>query len=207
MNEANPPPPASGGVVTPARPSEEERRWAMFAHLSILLGGLLSTGWAGGIGYFIGPLIIWQIKKNGGMVVGGTGIPLGTADMTPFLSKIRGNFDGLFASSSAGTGWPSAIRPSISASPRSTNGQATAGSSSQPTCGRSAIRSRVLSASTAICRYSMVHSTHPRTGSFSKRPRRASNRLVHQTPVQTASSTRTSHREWLPSCSAQSLPS
>ena len=38
-----------------------------------------------------------QIEKNGGMVVGGTGIPLGTADMTPFLSKIRGNFDGLFA--------------------------------------------------------------------------------------------------------------
>ena len=38
-----------------------------------------------------------QIKKIGGMVVGGTGIPLGTADMTPFLSKLRGNFDGLFA--------------------------------------------------------------------------------------------------------------
>src|SRR5262245_15938061 len=38
-----------------------------------------------------------QIKKKGGIVVGGTGIPLGTADMTPFLSKIRGNFDGLFA--------------------------------------------------------------------------------------------------------------
>jgi branched-chain amino acid transport system substrate-binding protein len=38
-----------------------------------------------------------QIEKNGGMVVGATGIPLGTADMTPFLSKIRGGFDGLFA--------------------------------------------------------------------------------------------------------------
>ena len=37
-----------------------------------------------------------QIKKAGGEVVGTTGIPLGTADMTPFLSKIRGNFDGLF---------------------------------------------------------------------------------------------------------------
>src|SRR5262245_19339440 len=37
-----------------------------------------------------------QIKKSGGEVVGGTGIPLGTADMTPFLSKISGNFDGLF---------------------------------------------------------------------------------------------------------------
>jgi branched-chain amino acid transport system substrate-binding protein len=37
-----------------------------------------------------------EIKKNGGEVVGTTGIPLGTADMTPFLSKIKGNFDGLF---------------------------------------------------------------------------------------------------------------
>jgi branched-chain amino acid transport system substrate-binding protein len=37
-----------------------------------------------------------QIKKAGGEVVGGTGIPLGTADMTPFLSKISGTFDGLF---------------------------------------------------------------------------------------------------------------
>jgi branched-chain amino acid transport system substrate-binding protein len=35
-----------------------------------------------------------QIKKLGGEVVGTTGIPLGTADMTPFLTKITGNFDG-----------------------------------------------------------------------------------------------------------------
>jgi branched-chain amino acid transport system substrate-binding protein len=37
-----------------------------------------------------------EIKKAGGEVAGTTGIPLGTADMTPFLSKISGNFDGLF---------------------------------------------------------------------------------------------------------------
>ena len=37
-----------------------------------------------------------QIKKNGGEVVGTTGIPLGTADMTAFLSRISGTFDGLF---------------------------------------------------------------------------------------------------------------
>jgi branched-chain amino acid transport system substrate-binding protein len=36
-----------------------------------------------------------QIKKAGGQIVGTTGIPLGTADMTPFLSKITGDFDGL----------------------------------------------------------------------------------------------------------------
>ncbi len=37
-----------------------------------------------------------EIKKAGGEIVGTTGIPLGTADMTSFLSKITGNFDGLF---------------------------------------------------------------------------------------------------------------
>src|ERR1700729_744148 len=37
-----------------------------------------------------------EIKKNGGEIVGTTGIPLGTADMTPFLSKISGDFAGLF---------------------------------------------------------------------------------------------------------------
>jgi len=36
-----------------------------------------------------------EIKKAGGAIVGTTGIPLGTADMTPFLSKISGDFDGL----------------------------------------------------------------------------------------------------------------
>jgi branched-chain amino acid transport system substrate-binding protein len=37
-----------------------------------------------------------EIRKNGGEVVGTTGVPLGTADMTSFLSKITGTFDGLF---------------------------------------------------------------------------------------------------------------
>ncbi len=37
-----------------------------------------------------------EIKKNGGEVVGTTGIPLTTADMTSFISKITGNFDGVF---------------------------------------------------------------------------------------------------------------
>jgi branched-chain amino acid transport system substrate-binding protein len=37
-----------------------------------------------------------EIKKAGGEVAGTTGIPLGTADMTAFLSKITGSFDGLF---------------------------------------------------------------------------------------------------------------
>jgi branched-chain amino acid transport system substrate-binding protein len=39
---------------------------------------------------------IEQIKKAGGEIADTTGIPLTTADMTPFLSKISGSFDGLF---------------------------------------------------------------------------------------------------------------
>ena len=34
-----------------------------------------------------------EIKKSGGEVIGTTGIPIGTADMTPFLSKITGSFE------------------------------------------------------------------------------------------------------------------
>ncbi len=55
-----PPPPPS----TPGAPTAEERQWAMFAHLSALVGGILTSGWAGSIGCFIGPLIIWLVKKD-----------------------------------------------------------------------------------------------------------------------------------------------
>ena len=59
-NEATstPPPPPSDGV-----PSKEERQWAMFAHLSALLGGLLTSA-IGGWGFFLGPLVIWLMKKD-----------------------------------------------------------------------------------------------------------------------------------------------
>jgi uncharacterized Tic20 family protein len=63
MNEITPQPGGAGGTGT-GQPSADERQWAMFAHLSILLGGLISSGWAGGIGYFVGPLIIWMIKRD-----------------------------------------------------------------------------------------------------------------------------------------------
>lgn len=45
-------------------PSAEERKWAMFAHLSALVGGILTSGWAGSIGCFVGPLVIWMMKKD-----------------------------------------------------------------------------------------------------------------------------------------------
>ena len=59
MNEYNPAPASADGGI-----SAEERQWAMFAHLSALLGGLLTSGWAGSIGCFLGPLIIWMVKKD-----------------------------------------------------------------------------------------------------------------------------------------------
>jgi uncharacterized protein len=63
MNETNPKPAAPGSTGT-GQPSAQERQWAMFAHLSVLLGGLLSSGWAGGVGYFVGPLVIWLLKRD-----------------------------------------------------------------------------------------------------------------------------------------------
>jgi uncharacterized Tic20 family protein len=44
-------------------PSAEERQWALFAHLSALLGCILTGHWFGW-GCFLGPLIIWLVKKD-----------------------------------------------------------------------------------------------------------------------------------------------
>ena len=51
-SDPTPPPPAVGG------PSAEERQWAMFAHLSALVGLVFP------LGSIIGPLVIWLIKKD-----------------------------------------------------------------------------------------------------------------------------------------------
>lgn len=53
----SPPPVPNDGA------SAHERQWAMFAHLSALIGGLL-TSVVGGWGTFAGPLIIWLLKKD-----------------------------------------------------------------------------------------------------------------------------------------------
>ncbi|CAN5158177.1 DUF4870 domain-containing protein [soil metagenome] len=45
-------------------PSAEERQWAMFAHLSAIVGAVLTSALGGGWGCFIGPLIIWLMKKD-----------------------------------------------------------------------------------------------------------------------------------------------
>jgi uncharacterized Tic20 family protein len=59
MNDINPATDATSSGI-----SAEEKQWAMFAHLSALAGGILTSGWAGSIGCFIGPLIIWMVKKD-----------------------------------------------------------------------------------------------------------------------------------------------
>jgi uncharacterized Tic20 family protein len=66
-NMTPPPPPPSPESSAPplvdGMPGAEERQWAMFAHLSALVGGLL-TGAVGGWGCILGPLIIWLVKKD-----------------------------------------------------------------------------------------------------------------------------------------------
>ena len=64
MNTTDPKGAASAPTEPVSTPGAEERQWAMFAHLSALLGGLLTSGWAGSIGFFIGPLVIWLMKKD-----------------------------------------------------------------------------------------------------------------------------------------------
>ncbi|WP_024890850.1 DUF4870 domain-containing protein [Luteimonas huabeiensis] len=36
----------------------------MFAHLSALLGGLLTAGWGASVGCVLGPLLIWLLKRE-----------------------------------------------------------------------------------------------------------------------------------------------
>jgi uncharacterized Tic20 family protein len=58
-----PPGPPEPPITATGNPSTEERQWAMFAHLSALIGGFITGVWMGW-GCFIGPLIIWLIKKD-----------------------------------------------------------------------------------------------------------------------------------------------
>ena len=58
------PPPSNDATATPSgTPSTQERQWAMFTHLSALLGLILTGHWFGW-GCFLGPLIIWLVKKD-----------------------------------------------------------------------------------------------------------------------------------------------
>lgn len=52
------PPPSDHLPPLSSGPSAEERQWAMFAHLSALIGFIIPFG------SLIAPLVIWQIKKD-----------------------------------------------------------------------------------------------------------------------------------------------
>jgi uncharacterized protein len=56
-----------GPTAAPAHTSgiaQQERQWAMFAHLSALAGAVISAGWGFSMGCFLGPLVIWLVKKE-----------------------------------------------------------------------------------------------------------------------------------------------
>lgn len=59
MNDPYAPPSSFSSPPPPIGPSSDERLWAMLGHLSAL-SGLLT----GGIGNIVGPLIVWQVKKD-----------------------------------------------------------------------------------------------------------------------------------------------
>ncbi len=72
---ATPPEPQSPQSMTPSGSpmvpetkfhgvSAEERQWAMIAHLSALIGGVVTGGWGHSLACFIGPLAVWLIKKD-----------------------------------------------------------------------------------------------------------------------------------------------
>lgn len=53
INEATAPPPVPSGA-----PSADDRQWGMLAHLSALSGVVIPFG------NIIGPLVVWQVKKD-----------------------------------------------------------------------------------------------------------------------------------------------
>jgi uncharacterized protein len=57
------PPPASEQAPVGDIPAEE-RTWAMFAHLSAFLGALITARFGAGWACFLGPLVIWLLKKD-----------------------------------------------------------------------------------------------------------------------------------------------
>lgn len=56
-------PPAAPPALEAGSIPAEQRQWAMFAHLSAIAGAIVTSG-VGGWGTFLGPLIIWLIKKD-----------------------------------------------------------------------------------------------------------------------------------------------
>ena len=57
-NNAAPPPPEAPAAPAAGEISQDQRQFAMFTHLSALCGIIIPFG------NLIGPLVMWQIKKN-----------------------------------------------------------------------------------------------------------------------------------------------
>ena len=136
-----------------------------------------------------------QIKKLGGEVVGTTGIPIGTADMTPFLSKISGDFDGLFGIFFGKDGvtignqaYDLGLTKKYKFAGDGARGRV------RRTCRRSATRSKGLSASTDTSRCSSRRSTRRGTRNSSTRPFPGSRRSTRPLRSPTAMFNRISRR-------------
>lgn len=66
-----------------AIPSADARKWAMFCHLAALVG-LLGNG----IGFVLGPLIVWQIKKDEDPFIDEQGKESVNFQLTMFIAAI-----------------------------------------------------------------------------------------------------------------------
>lgn len=64
QNPVPPPNPHSDAVLSP----NDERTWAVLAHVSALVAAILSVGWLS----FLGPLIVWAIYKDRSALVRGS---------------------------------------------------------------------------------------------------------------------------------------
>jgi uncharacterized Tic20 family protein len=53
------PSPAAAAVATEIEPSRESRYWAIAAHATALVGGFM-----GGLPAFLGPLVVWLVRKD-----------------------------------------------------------------------------------------------------------------------------------------------
>ncbi|HEX7654527.1 MAG TPA: DUF4870 domain-containing protein, partial [Verrucomicrobiae bacterium] len=57
-NQPTTPPPLNPAPGSPLPPDQQARNWNMWCHLSTLSGFVIPFG------HILGPLIIWQMKKN-----------------------------------------------------------------------------------------------------------------------------------------------
>ena len=126
-----------------------------------------------------------EIKKNGGEVVGTTGIPLGTADMTPFLSKIIRQFRRPVRHLLRQGRRDASVNQAydLGLTKKYKMGRRRRDHRVRPTCRRWATRSTASSPSTATSRCSRARSTRPTHHKFFDE---AKTRLVKVDPSRSA---------------------